>query len=356
MTLWDKTRDLKLLPAHLHGSLKIRRRARKLIHERILALSGNLSTRGTPKVHVNQNTGSVNTGNVLNLDGIRSLVEKLKADMAKKEIKTKEISIRNAAKEQQKIDYQVQKEQKQKERELNRMAEKAKKEEKRAEREKAEQTKRLKKHQEEVKREQKRREKEQAELKSQASIQKQANIMERFLKRNKSNNMESSDNHHLMRSPRPNSFSNIEDRAATATLAMDCMLSQANSLRLEEIWMLHIAGWRKLSRGNRLCRWGVRRSPKIQLIKELKLQKSSATAPSENMSTPTKQKSSQMENSGILNFSKLLDELKIPHNENDVSSKTTHGNTSSVVRFVKKLLQFDKSYRPAYYGTWRKKS
>lgn len=43
--------------------------------------TGNLSTRGTPKVHVNQNTGSVNTGNVLNLDGIRSLVEKLKADM-----------------------------------------------------------------------------------------------------------------------------------------------------------------------------------------------------------------------------------------------------------------------------------
>lgn len=117
------------------------------------------------------------------------------------------------------------------------MADKAEKEEKRAEREKAEQTKRLKKYQEEVKREQKRREKEQAELKSQASIQKQANIMERFLKRNKSNNMESSDNHYLMRSPRPNSFSNIEDLAATATSAMDCMLSQANSLRLEEIWM-----------------------------------------------------------------------------------------------------------------------
>lgn len=45
----------------------------------------------------------------------------------------------------------------------------------------------------------------------------------------------------------------------------------------------------------------------------------------------------------------------MPHNENDVSSKTTHGNTSSVVRFVKKLLQFDKSHRPAYYDTWREK-
>ncbi len=45
--------------------------------------AGDLLATGTPKVHVNQkNTGSVNASqDILNLDGIRSLVEKLKSDM-----------------------------------------------------------------------------------------------------------------------------------------------------------------------------------------------------------------------------------------------------------------------------------
>lgn len=35
-----QTQDLALLPSHLHKSLRIRRTARMLIHERILSLSG----------------------------------------------------------------------------------------------------------------------------------------------------------------------------------------------------------------------------------------------------------------------------------------------------------------------------
>uniref|UniRef100_A0A0E0LJ88 Chromatin assembly factor 1 subunit p150 C-terminal domain-containing protein n=1 Tax=Oryza punctata TaxID=4537 RepID=A0A0E0LJ88_ORYPU len=301
---WE-TRDLKPLPSQLRGSLQIRRMARKLIHERILAISG------TPKVHVNQkNTGSVN---------------------ASQDYVTVDASL--------------------KEKELKHIKEKTEKEAKRADREKAEQNKRSKKHQEEVEKEQKMRKRQQAELKRQASIKKQANFMEHFLRGKKGSNMESPGNHHSMRSPHPNVFSKIEDSSATS--AMDCTLSEENQLRSDEIWKLQIAGWRKLYQQKELCRWGVRRNPKIELFKELKLQKCPATAPSEYMSTPSKQHSSRMEHLGSLNFSKFLDQS---YDENADTSKTTNANTSSSVWLVKKLLQFDKSHRPAYYGTWTKKS
>ncbi|BAT00952.1 Os07g0273301 [Oryza sativa Japonica Group] len=296
---------------------------------------------GTPKVHVNQkNTGSVNASqDILNLDGIRSLVEKLKSDIRKSvTILMQYVTVDASLKVR-------------KEKELKHIKEKAEKEAKRAEREKAEQKKRSKKHQEEVEREQKRRERQQAELKRQASIQKQANFMQHFLRGKKGGNMESLGNHHSMRSPHPNVFSKIEDSSATS--AMDCTLSEENQLRSDEIWKLQIARWRKLYHQKELCRWSDRKNPKIELFKELKLQKCPATAPSEYVSTPSKEQSSQMEHQGSLNFSKLLDQS---YDENADTSKTTNANTSSSVWRVKKLLQFDKSHRPAYYGTWTMKS
>jgi hypothetical protein len=62
------------------------------------------------------------------------------------------------------------------------------------------------------------------------------------------------------------------------------------------------------------------------------------------MSTPTKEQSSQ-KSTGSLDITKLLDELEIP--------SRSQNSISSSVLLVKKLLQFDKSSRPAY--TWRKK-
>lgn len=116
----------------------------------------------------------------------------------------------------------------------------------------------------------------------------------------------------------------------------------------------HVSRWRKLSQHNRLHHWGVRRSPKVQLFLELKLQKSSATAPSDNMPIPIKEQSSQ-ESTGSIDFSKLLDELKISSHGNKIHSRTVQNSISSSAFLVKKLLQFDRSFRPAYYGTWRKK-
>lgn len=113
------------------------------------------------------------------------------------------------------------------------MNEKTEREAKRIERE----NKRLKKHQEEEERAKKKKEKEEAELKRKASIQKQANLMERFFKRKADSNIGSSDSHHMERTTCSKSTGNIEELAVAATSAMDCTLCKENHLSMEELRM-----------------------------------------------------------------------------------------------------------------------
>ncbi|KAF8776316.1 hypothetical protein HU200_003635 [Digitaria exilis] len=353
---WE-TQDLALLPSHLHKSLRIRRTARMLIHERILSLSGKLAGEDTPNPCSSQNSSSVNTMEVLNLYEICSFVEDLKkkndADIMKIYSKTKAQVLqatRKAMKKQQMMARQIDKEYKKKDREVKHMKDKAEREAKRIERE----NKRLKKHLEEAEREKKRKEKEEAELKKQASIKKQANLMECLFIRKPNNNIGSSGSHHSEKTTSSKPSAIIEESPVPATSAMDWTLSQAEKIRAEEYWVAHVSRWRKHSQHNRMLHWGVRRSPKVQLFPELKLQKSSA-APSNNMSTPTKEQASE-ESTGSLDFTKLLDELETPSRGKDNHSRTALNSISSSVFLVKKLLQFDRSFRPAYYGTWRRKS
>lgn len=371
---WE-TRDLKLLPATLRGFLNIRRTARKKIHERILALSATLSALSIPENHDSYKSdvakASMKLGRVLNADGIRSLVEKLKqknaADMVEKEAKLKEKEIvkemeknkRNAEKEKRKMDRELQKEKLQHEKELKRMQEEAEKEEKRREKEAAELKKQLKKQQEEAEREQRRREKEEAELKKQLAVKKQATIMERFLKREKiKDNSNNSDNKSSTKGPMSDLSCKKEDVVYTVTSLMDCAFSQKDSLAVDELRRLHFAGWRKLSRCNRSSRWGIRRSPKIELVKELKLQRSSLEAELlEKSMTPSKDLSSDKMNQGS---EPCLDKLVDEFEESFVNEMPCYNGTeaapTSVRLLRKKLLQFDRSHRPAYYGTWRRKS
>ncbi|WVZ62687.1 hypothetical protein U9M48_012402 [Paspalum notatum var. saurae] len=235
--------------------------------------------------------------------------------------------------------------------ELKHMKGKAEREAKRIERE----SKRLKKHQEEAVKAKKRKEKEEAELKRQADIQRQSKFMERLFKRKPDSNTESSASHHLEKTTCSKSSGNIEEHAVATTSAMDCTMSQPNHLRVEEFWEGHVARWTKLSKHSKFHHWGVRRSPKVQLFPDLKLRRSSAPAPFDNMLTQTKEQSSQ-EDSGSFDFTKLLDERKTQSIESNILSKTAWNIKSSPALLVMKLLQFDGSSRPAYYGTWRKKS
>ncbi|GJN12226.1 hypothetical protein PR202_ga30518 [Eleusine coracana subsp. coracana] len=121
---------------------------------------------------------------------------------------------------------------------IKHMKNKAEKEEKCIERE----NKRLKKHQKEVEREKKRQEKEQAEMKRQASIQRQANIMENFLKRKTNSKMENSGCHYSVKTTCSISSENSGKLAVAATSTIDCTLSQANYLGVDEVWLSAVCG------------------------------------------------------------------------------------------------------------------
>lgn len=121
-------------------------------------------------------------------------------------------------------------------------------------------------------------------------------------------------------------------------------------------YRFHVTHWHKLARCNRSCRWGIRRNPKIELVKELKLQRSLEAELLEKTTTPNKELSPYKVNQGSeSSLDKLVDEFE----ESFVSEMPCHNGTDSAPASVcflgKKLLQFDQSHRPAYYGTWCRK-
>ncbi|XP_009420141.2 chromatin assembly factor 1 subunit FAS1 isoform X1 [Musa acuminata AAA Group] len=370
---WE-TRDIKLFSADLRAIVNIRRIARKKIHERISALCATLSVLTSSEYKDGQRTDlmkpSMILGKILNKQGISSLVEKLTqkkcVDNAAKEARLQEKELmkeaeknkRSAEKEKKKMDLELQKEKLRIEKERKRMQEEAERQEKRREKEEAELKKQNKKRQEEAAREQRRREKEEAEQKKQLAMQKQASMMECFLRSKKSSNSsDNSDRLSPMKSQSVDTASKNEGITNAVTSSMDCAFSQQYSVSMEDLCRLHIAGWHKLAHCNRSCHWGQRRNPKMELIKELKLQRPYLLGESpDKMATPMKDASSyEVNSSSESSYYKFDDEL-----ESSISN-TSHQNdpivaSSSARSWIKKLLQFDKSFKPAYYGTWHRKS
>ncbi|ONK72400.1 uncharacterized protein A4U43_C04F19030 [Asparagus officinalis] len=345
---WE-TKDIKLIPPNQRADLNVRRIGRKKIHERISALSATLSALAIPENQASYksilNKTSIKLGKALNLEEIRSLVEKKKqksnTSMADKTAKLKEKESIRA----------IQKEKLQTEKEIKRMQEEAEKEAKQREKDEAESKKQLKKQQEEAERDRRRREREEAELKKQRSVKKQATIMERFLKTKKSN-----DNSHSIEKPSPkqdpisDSPNKVEVVNATTSL-MDSTFYRQDSSDAEDLRKLHVDGWRKLSRCNRSCHWGVRRNPRAELFKELKLHESSIEVnPLGKPETPVKEVASPKD------FSREVGQNKLGDDGSERSFGNDHIDIASLQSLRKKLLQFDKSNRPAYYGTWSKKS
>ncbi|KAL0452245.1 UNVERIFIED_CONTAM: Chromatin assembly factor 1 subunit FAS1 [Sesamum latifolium] len=233
---WE-TRDLKLMPKLVHASLKVRRTCRKKIQERIMAVSvSNVmrsynssrqrmlsrNARSTNLYEFNELLWSISAmikaleksenhpnypqelmkaseklSKVLHEADIRLLMENMSqkngAEMAEKEakreekllIKQMEKNKREMEKERKKMDRVLQKEKLQSEKELKRLHDEAEKEERRRQKEENDMQKQLKRQQEDAEKDQRRREKEEAEMRKQLALQKQASLMERFLKRNK---------------------------------------------------------------------------------------------------------------------------------------------------------------------------
>ncbi|KAF7067026.1 hypothetical protein CFC21_072945 [Triticum aestivum] len=283
--------------------------------------------------------------------------QKKMQEEALREQKRREKEEAEVKKRQKRQEEEALKEQKRREKEEAEMRKQEKKqqedalkEQKRREKEEAEMRKQQKKQQEEADKEQKRLEKEAAQLKKQLAIQKQASLMQRLFKSNDSEKPKSGENDSDVHTVDPGT---TKKEISAATSIIDSSFSLKESWTLEYLQRLQITGWQKLSSYNRSSRWGIRHKPK-EAFKELKLQKTSDDMIDEILSTPNED---ACHNSGQENEpDKLGNDIDmLPASE--VQCHVTRNDNSLPTRLIKrKLLQFAKSNRPAYYGTWSKKS
>ncbi|ESR46817.1 Chromatin assembly factor 1 subunit FAS1 [Citrus sinensis] len=358
-SLWCwETRDVKLLPKSVRGSLRIRRTCRKKIHERITAVSAMITalqkSESGPNFINDLMKASEKLGKVLSEASIRVLVDstlkKNGAEIVEKDAKREEKILikqleknkREVEKEKKRMDREQQKEKLHSERELKRLQEEAERDERRREKEEADIRKQIRKQQEEADKEKRHREKEEAEMKKKLALQKQASMMERFLKRSKiltsCQNDESS--------PRAITSvllsKNSEQLPEAVTKLVDSTLSSNDEINIDDIRRSHLSSWHRFGhfvRSNRNQHWGIRRKPKTELFKELKLT-----------------------NRGLGHD----DDLSMERSEDRCEAQTvddksciTSSDSSSAITKCKRwkqLLQFDKSHRPAFYGIWPKKS
>ncbi|KAL0700964.1 hypothetical protein Bca4012_057086 [Brassica carinata] len=348
---WE-TRDLKMMPKSVRGLLKVRRTCRKKIHDRItavFAMLGVLQRAETEKsFRSDLNKAAEKLGKVLSEVDIRSfmdnMLQKNSTEMAEKDAKREEKLLLKqlektkceAEKEKKRMDRQLLKEKLQQEKE-QKLLHKALNDDK--EKEEAESRKRIKKQQDESEKEQKRREKEQAELKKQLEVQKQASIMERFLKRSKVTSSTQPKLPSVEVTSQGPSCAKPEDESRTVIQAIDNAFATTCEASVDDIRREHFASWRRLGHSLSSSRkhWGMRRKPKSELFPKLKLSTSNGGT-----------------SDGELNIEKQGDECQEKH-LNDVSCVRQSESSSSdrkKSRRAMQLLQFDKSYRPGFYGIW----
>ncbi|CAK9222817.1 unnamed protein product [Sphagnum troendelagicum] len=252
-----------------------------------------------------------------------------------------------------------------------------------AEREQKRKEKDLKKQQEEAEKEQKKKEKEAAERKKQLVIQKQATIMDKLFRRKEpetpAQQTEGAEEMHKGQqslSPLEQSITgsnSCSNPAAThmTTAQMDQELTVIQSRSVEELLRSHITAWQGLKKVTALekpQRWGLRRKPKVSIYRELRLQGAATTtsqmtdsgASHGNCDGITSEKTTLSASIKRLREAPRDEELKVEVNGEDQNCMVIEDPDELLRKelFSKqwKLLQFDKSYRPAYYGTFSKTS
>eukprot|EP00268_Persea_americana_P005331 TRINITY_DN11783_c0_g2_i3.p1 TRINITY_DN11783_c0_g2~~TRINITY_DN11783_c0_g2_i3.p1 ORF type:complete len:663 (-),score=169.72 TRINITY_DN11783_c0_g2_i3:137-2125(-) len=299
---------------------------------------------------------------------VENLLQKSDAEMGEKEGKLPEKLLKEfkkikqeIEKEKKRMDRGLQKEKGQTEKEVKRMKEEFEKGEKRREKEDTELRKQLKRKRDEAEKDQRRREKEESELKEQLALQKQASIMNRFLKGNKKNPVMN-----VAKSPwkasESDSTGNGKQGVDTATSSMDAFFSQINGIDTDDLLRSHLIAWHKKGQSirHKKSHWSVRRAPKVALFSELKLQGSSIEADTPVKSTPTRRHDwSKVVKDGNDQRRGMLVDVWEGTFVNDRSCYSSSGTSLPYIRLCnkpKKLLQFDKSPRPPYYGTSSRKS
>ncbi|KAL8517883.1 hypothetical protein ACS0TY_009265 [Phlomoides rotata] len=358
-SLWCwETRDLKLMPKSARVSLRVRQTCRTKIHERITAVSAMINALEKSENYPNSQQelvkASEKLSKVLNELDIRLLMEsmsnKIGVEMAEKEaereekllIKQMERKKKETEIERKKKDRELQLEKLQSEKELKLLHDEAGKEGRRREKEEIDIQKQLKRKQE---KDQRRREKEKAELKEQLATQKQASLMERFLKRSKTNSSSQNDSSAKKDTISGSSSNMLARIPESVTLVMDSVLAQNDGIEVQDIWKSHLNAWRSSRcsiNSNRKRHWGIRRKPKSELIKELKLSTNKELTCEEDFS-----------------MEKFVVGWEDSNNDKSFSQTNTVNSPVPCGKKrvpVNQLLQFDKSNRPAFYGVWPRKS
>ncbi|KAK7394636.1 hypothetical protein VNO78_15169 [Psophocarpus tetragonolobus] len=351
---WE-TRDLKLLPKSVRGLLGVRRTCRRRIHERIMAVSEMIASLKKLETEPDYNDGlikgSASLSKAFPEADIRllvdSLLQKNSEDMDKKRASQEnKLLIKQFEKNRREAEKEKEKESKhnelQRETLLNESNLKLSQEEARNDEKSCEKKKQHKKQVDEAEKDQRRREKAEAELKKKRSLQKQASIMERFLKRSKINPPSQNDKVSIKSTASDLSSSKSESLFESATVSMDCTLASSSNVTLDDIRKSHFSSWHRLGqslRSNRKQRWGLRQKPRTEAFKELKLTAIKTEVHDE------------------LDMEKHVDRL----GECSFDNSTCPMNTDSSLDAKKysrgrQLLQFDKSHRPAFYGVWPTKS
>ncbi|XP_074332597.1 chromatin assembly factor 1 subunit FAS1-like isoform X2 [Apium graveolens] len=353
---WE-TRDVKFIPKSKRGALKIRRTCFKKITERINSVCAMIAALEKPESDQSCRQllmkASERLDRVLSETDIRllvgSMIQKNQVGRDAKEGileinmlgKSIDKSKGEAEKEGKKTDMELQKEKLQREKGVKRLQDVTENEEKRPEEDEFVLRKQLKRKQEEAEKDQRRRQKEEDVLIKRHALQKQASLMERFLKKGKNSSP-------LQKDPSPaktdSSTNKNLEMIESVTLSMDSALSHSDEISKESVWKSHKTYWHQLGnyfRSQGKQHWGIRQTPKVELVKELKL----------TMST-------QPQCNNEINLEKLPDiygETNIVCRPDQTNAECS-GHTGPKHKWKKQLFQFDKSHRPAFYGSCPRKS
>lgn len=282
---------------------------------------------------------------------------------AERELKKREKEARKQQEEARKQQVEAEKEQRRRERE----AVEAEKESKRKERE-------LRRQQDEAEKVQKREEKEVAERKKQLLLQKQANIMDRLFRKKETDAFSPQGKHCSAEQGSPDqqtlenhSTCGPELYTADVISRLDEELRSTCLETEDELLRSHVHSWRKTWKSRSsdpFRRWGVRLTPKAREFPQLRLQGAGMgsfrqTDPTANggasssfgSQSPSLKRKRQED--GILDDCNVDDNVIVLNDDADVTSSPLRKKQYNL-RW--KLLQFDKSHRPAYYGTYLKSS
>lgn len=242
-----------------------------------------------------------------------------------------------------------------------------------------------KKLEKEAEKELKRKEKEEAEKKRQMSLKKQASFMDRFLQARKKEqkeqaSQESSDSSVkcpslVSESEGKSHISSVQDTEVNDIVTrMDMIFQNNEDFDLDNLKHQHISSWQKARRLMSSVRhpgWGSRRKPKASVVRELRLQGANSspdvtmkkTDGAEGAATSSPTHSSPQKPRAQSEPDALEDvDWKESLPESGPSTPSSEAKKLISDRYLqlrtkrKKLLQFDKSHRPPYYGTYSRKS